>query len=150
MKRTILIISIIFSVTVFSGCTKVVVAPDNPFAGSWVLSDASQNNGYGWQHFSTGLETGVFDLYNNGGARYDDGRNLMTGSWYSSGVTTGYYDQYGNYYTDLHQNFEISVRDSYSGSSIDLYFDDVTFYGGSMIATNYTGGYIERYIFNRY
>ena len=150
MKRIIPFILIIFFVAVFSGCTKVVATPDNPFAGSWVLSDASQNNGYGWQHFSTGLENGVFDLYNDGGARYDDGRNLMTGNWYSTGVTSGYYDQYGNYYTDLHQNFQISVRDSYSGNSIDLYFDDVTFYGGSMIATNFSGGYIERYIFNRY
>jgi len=151
MKSIIRVLIIFSSVIFLSACNKVVVVPGQyPVNGSWVLTDAAQSNGYGWQHFYTGLENGVFNFYNNGVASYDNGQNLLNGSWNITTVVSGYYDQYGNYYNDSHQSFEVHVYDSYSNSSVDLYFDDVVFTGNQIIATNYNGTYIERYIFGRY
>ena len=64
--------------------------------------------------------------------------------------SSGYYDQYGTYFSDVHESFEIHVYDNYTHGSADLYFDDVVFTGGRIIATNYNGGIISRYIFKRY
>ncbi|GAC1437941.1 MAG: hypothetical protein NVSMB63_00630 [Sediminibacterium sp.] len=114
------------------------------------MTESAQNSGYGWRYFNSGLEKGVFDFYSNGTARYDDGYNLMQGSWSSRIIVGSYYDQYGNYYNDSHQAFELHVYDNYTKGSIDLLFDDIVVYGNSIIATNYNGSYISRYIFKRY
>jgi hypothetical protein len=96
------------------------------------------------------LKGGIFDFYNDGAAEYDDGNVLMTGNWNIRTISSGYYDEYGNYYSDLHDSFEIHVYDSYTHSSADLYFDDVRFTGNKIIATNYYGGVISKYVFGRY
>jgi len=133
------------------GCTKHVIVPeDAPVRGSWVLSESSKNSGNGWYYFSTGLEDGVFDFYNDGTAKYDDGYNLMTGSWNIHTISAGYYDEYGTYYNDLHDSFEVHVYDNYTHGSVNLYFDDVRFTGNKIIGTNYSGNTISKYIFARY
>lgn len=151
MKRSLLYLSLLFVLFFTQSCVKsVVVADRSPVTGSWVLSESLRSKGNGWYYFNTGLENGVFDFYNNGSAQYDDGYSLMRGSWLLRTVSSGYYDQYGDYYNDLHDSFEIHVYDSYTHGSADLYFDDVTFTGNKIIATNYNGGLISKYVFRRY
>lgn len=132
-------------------CVKTVVGTTQPpVAGSWVLSESSRSSGNGWYYFNTGLENGVFRFYNNGTAEYDDGYNFMRGSWRIRTIRSGYYDQYGNYYNDLHDSFEIHVYDPVTAGSADLLFDDITYTGSRLIATNYNGYTIARYTFRRY
>lgn len=151
MKRTVRYLPLLFILFFAQSCAKAVIGPDiPPLSGSWVLTESSKSNGNGWHYFNTGLESGVFYFYNNGSAKYADGYSLMTGSWDIRTIGSGYYDQYGNYYNDVHQSFEIHVHDSYTHGSADLYFDDVVFTGNRIIATNYNGGVIARYIFSRY
>jgi hypothetical protein len=151
MKKYLLYLSLVFIVLFAQSCSKGVLVPDQPaVTGSWILSESSQNNGNGWHYFNTGLEEGVFDFYHNGTARYDDGYNLMQGSWSIRRISGGYYDQYGNYYTDLHDSFEVHVYDNYTHGSVDLHFDDVVFTGNKIIGTNYSGNTISKYIFRRY
>jgi hypothetical protein len=151
MKKVLRFIPLAFIVLIAQSCSKTTWVPDAPpVTGSWVLSESTKFNGSGWYYFNTGLESGVFDFYSNGAARYDDGYNLMKGSWQIRTTSAGYYDQYGNYYNDLHDTFEVHVYDSYTHGSADLYFDDVVFTGDRIIATNYNGGSISRYVFRRY
>ena len=151
MKKYLLYLPLILILFLAQSCRKGVLVPlEPPVAGSWILSESSQSSGNGWYYFNTGLEDGVFDFYSNGAARYDDGYSLMKGSWSIHTVRGGYYDQYGNYYNDLHDSFEVHVYDSYTNGSVDLYFDDVVFTGNKIIATNYNGNTISRYIFRRY
>lgn len=151
MKRWLPIFGLLSVLLFAQSCSKQSWAPNiPPVAGTWVLAESSQNNGYGWHSFSTGLESGVFDFYNNGQATYDDGYNLMRGSWLIQTVSTGYYDQYGDYYENLHDAMEIHLFDNQTKASADLYFDDVVFTGSQIIATNYQGAMISRYIFRRY
>ncbi len=150
MKKIYLTVSLFIILISFQGCIKSVWVPDAPVNGSWVLSESSRNNGSGWNYFNTGLEAGVFDFYNNGSAQYDDGYNLMRGSWNIRQVSAGYYDQYGNYYNDVHDSFEIHLYDNVTHAAADLYFDDAVFTGNRIIATNYNGSTISRYVFRRY
>ncbi|MES2005645.1 MAG: hypothetical protein V4450_14095 [Bacteroidota bacterium] len=151
MKRSLRYLPLLFILFFAQSCVKSVIVPSNaPVTGTWVLSESYKSNGNGWYYFNTGLENGVFDFYNNGGAQYDDGFNLMRGSWSIRTISSGYYDQYGAYYNDLHDSFEIHVYDSYTKGSADLYFDDVIFTGNKIIATNYNGGTISKYVFRRY
>lgn len=150
MKRVVRFLPFLLVLVLAQGCVKTVVVPDAPVTGSWVLSESTHYNGSSWYYFNTGLEKGVFDFYSNGSAKYDDGYNLMRGNWQIHTVSAGYYDQYGNYYNDLHDTFEIHVYDNYTHGSADLYFDDAVFTGNRIIATNYNGGTISRYIFRRY
>ena len=151
MKKYLRYLPLLFVFLFAQSCVKSVPGPAVlPVSGSWVLSESSQNNGFGWHYFNTGLESGVFSFYNDGTAKYDDGNNLMRGSWDIRSVSSGYYDQYGNYYNDIHDSFEIHVYDNYTHASADLYFDDVLFTGNRIIATNYNGSMISRYIFSRY
>jgi hypothetical protein len=147
MKKLLLFTTLI---VLLSSCSKgVIVVDQRSIEGSWVLSDASRSNGYGWQYFNSGLEDGVFDFYRSGAAEYDDGYHLMRGSWRIRTVFGGYYDQYGNYYDRAHDAWEVNVYDSYTGGSIDMYFDEVVVYSNRIIATNYNGTYISRYTFRR-
>jgi hypothetical protein len=152
MKRLLPISIAVLVLFSFSSCTKTVVVADGgvPVAGSWVLAETSQRTGYGWQLVRTGLESGVFDFYSNGDARYNDGATSMAGSWLLRYSTGGYYDRYGDYYSGSHQAFEIHMRDRYTGGSVDLFFDEVIVTGNSLIATYYNGNYVSRYVFNRY
>lgn len=152
MKRSLRYLPLLLLVFVFAqSCTKTVVGPSlPPVAGSWVLSESYQSTGNGWRAVSTGLEGGVFDFYNDGAAQFDDGYNYMTGSWSIRTVSSGFYDEYGQYYNELHDSFEVHVYDSHTRGSIDLYLDDVRFTGNKIIATNYNGGVISKYIFRRY
>ena len=132
-------------------CSKTMVGPNRSnIAGTWVLSESTQNNGYGWHYVNTGLENGVFSFYNNGAARFDDGYNLMNGNWNIELVSTGYYDQYGTYYSDLHEMWEMHVNDALTHNSLDLYFDDIYVTGSRIIATSYQGNTISKYVFSRY
>jgi len=151
MKKWLPYLIGIFIIVLAQSCSKGVIVPNRTnISGSWVLSESSQNNGNSWHYFNTGLEAGVFTFYNNGAAKYDDGFNLMNGSWDIRTVSTGYYDQYGSYYSDLHEMFEMHVNDGYTHNSIDLYFDDILVTGNSIIATSYNGNTISKYIFRRY
>ncbi len=151
MKKSLRYLPLLFILFFAQSCVKMVVVADvPPVSGTWVISESYKNTGNGWYYFNTGLEGGVFDFYNDGVAQYDDGTNLMRGNWSIRTISTGYYDEYGNYYSDLHDSFEIHVYDSYTHNSADLYFDDVKFTGNKIIATNYYGGVISKYIFRRY
>lgn len=152
MKKSLrYLIPLFLIVFIAQSCVKTVVGPGvPPVAGSWTLSESYQSTGNGWRSTSTGLEGGVFDFYGDGGAQYDDGYNLMTGHWTIRTVSSGFYDEYGAYYDELHDSFEVHVYDNYTRGSIDLYFDDVRFTGNKIIATNYHGGVISKYIFRRY
>ena len=135
-------------------CTKGVLVPDGhgrytDVSGNWYLSETMQSNGSGWTSFRTGLEKGTFSFYNSGNARYEDGYNVMTGSWNLLSLSDGYYDRYGNYHHELHEGFKLHVYDSYTNNSIDLYFDDIVVTGGNIIGTSYNGHTISRYIFSR-
>ena len=142
--------AVIFS---FSSCIKTVElpppTPSDPLTGSWYLYDASESYGSGWYSFNAGIN-GILTFYENGNAQYDDGSIFMQGEWYTTDVSDGYYDQYGNYYTNLHQSFEISCTGS-GNNSLYLYLDDISFAGSNQFTgTYYTGKSIERYTFKRY
>ncbi|SJZ96605.1 hypothetical protein [Sediminibacterium ginsengisoli] len=151
MKRTLLISSLLLVLVSFTACKKYVSVPSpGALSGSWIVTETKESNGYGWRYFNSGLENGVFDFYSNGSAKYDDGYNRMNGTWLIRSVVGGYYDQYGDYYNGRHDMFEIHVYDRYTGSSVDLFFDDVVYTGNRLIATLYRGGYVSRYVFSRY
>jgi len=136
-----------------ASCTKTVEVPQqppvtNPITGSWIITDAAENDGRGWYPFNPGID-GVFTLYNNGAAEYDDGYSFLQGSWDSYTQTSGYYDEYGNYYTDAHQVFQVKAG-SNAGGSLDLYLDDISFVNqNQFIGTYYNGKGIEKYVFSR-
>lgn len=138
----------------FSSCVKTVETPPrpvaNPLEGSWYLYDASEWYGSGdWYPFNAGI-SGVFSFYNNGSAQYDDGYDLLQGSWYTSEAADGYYDQYGDYHTGYHQRFQTQLSGT-GNSSLSLYFDDISFAGYNQFTGTYDNGKsIERYIFKRY
>jgi len=142
----------IISIIAFSSCTKteIITSVQSPIAGSWRLSAAAEGDSYGWSPFSTGLENGIFTMYDDGTALYDESNVSMQGSWYVSTVNGAYFDEYGNYYNGAHQALQLHLSDSYSHSSIDLNFDNVSFYNGHFTATYFNGDYIERYTFSRY
>lgn len=152
MKLTLRLSILLLSVVIFSGCYKrdIIVPQQDPIVGSWVLSDAAQGDSHGWQSIYTGLENGVFDFYNNGAARYTDGSVSMQGTWTITTVISGYYDEYGNYYNNSHETMEVHLADGYSHSTIDLYFDDVSFRNDRFVATYYNNHSVEKYWFSRY
>jgi hypothetical protein len=151
MKRMIHTLALLFTVTIlFSSCVKSVELYVDPIVGSWVLSNASKGNANGWQSLNTGLETGVFTFYTNGGATYNDGYRLYQGNWSITTVSSGYYDYYGNYYVDYHNAMQVSLR-STNGITINLYFDDVDFSSSNYFSATYYRNYsVERYGFRRY
>jgi hypothetical protein len=122
---------------------------DRSITGSWILTDAAAKDAYGWYPVITGVENGIFDFYNSGGARYTERSDVFTGSWQIYYSNDGYYDEYGNYYSDRHQSMQVNLTNRY-GESIDMYFDDVRISGNSITATNYSNHNIERYRFSRY
>jgi hypothetical protein len=137
----------------FASCSKTVDAPQRPpmasVTGSWIITDAAENDGNGWYSFNPGID-GVFTFYNNGAAEYDDNYSVLQGSWNSYTQTGGYYDAYGNYYTDAHEVFKVQAN-SNGGGSLDLYFDDISFVNrNAFIGTYYNGKGIEKYTFSRY
>lgn len=147
MKKGLLIS---IAILLLTSCSKDLVVPDRlSVSGTWVLAEAARSNGYGWQYFNTGLENGIFDFYHDGAAEYSDGYHFMRGIWTIRTVVGGYYDQYGNYYHDAHETFEVHVYDAHTRGSVDLYFDEVVIYSNRMVATNYNGSYISRYVFRR-
>lgn len=155
MKRVLPYLFAAFVLLLAQSCTKAVMVPDravrsSDITGSWVLSETADNNGSGWSYYTTGLEKGVFTLYYSGTARYEDGYSQMTGSWGILNLSAGYYDQYGIYHNDVHQAFELHVRDAYTNNSVDLYFDDIVVTNNNIIGTSYKGHTISRYIFSRY
>ena len=148
--RTFLFAALIFS---FASCIKTVeTAPPpiaDPLLGSWYLYDASESYGSGWYSFNANVN-GILSFYENGTAQYDEGNIFMQGYWYTIDASDGYYDAYGNYYVEPHQSFVASFTGS-RGSSLDLYFDDISFVGSNQFTgTYYTGKSIQRYTFKRY
>lgn len=155
MKPVLHFTIFLFAVLSLSSCIKVVNTPPqaagNPITGSWVLAGAMENDGYGWQSFSPGFETGIFDFYGNGAAQYTDSYSTLSGSWYTTISTAGYYDEYGVYYNDAHQTFQTQLSDTYGTGTLNLYFDYVNVIGpNSFVATYFDGKYIQRFTFNRY
>ncbi len=151
MKSVLRISFILLLSAALFGCTKtIVVTPVNPLEGTWILTDAAEADAYGWYPIVTGLESGSFSFYGNGTAQYYDGHFNMRGTWTLGTQAGGYYDEYGNYYNGVHQFMEVHLYDSYSNSSIDLYFDNVEFRGNRFAATYFNNGYISRYRFSRY
>jgi hypothetical protein len=147
MKRFLLFSTLI---VFLSSCSQTVIVPEQrSIAGTWVLSEASRSDGFGWQYFRSALEEGVFDFYRNGDAEYEDGYSLMRGTWRIRTVAGGYYDQHGNYHDRVHDIWEVNVRDPYNRTSIDMFFDEIVVYNDRIIATHYDGYYIQRYIFRR-
>lgn len=143
----------ILSTFLLSSCVKevtVAVTPDAPITGSWVLNAAAEGDSHGWSSFYTGLENGVFTMYNNGSVTYSDADVSMSGQWYITTTTGAYFDEYGSYFNGSHQQLQLHLSDGYTHSSIDLNFDNVNFYNGSFVATYFNGNLIERYSFVRY
>ncbi|MBS1745255.1 MAG: hypothetical protein JST21_03680 [Bacteroidetes bacterium] len=152
MRTNLSLLSVLLFAFSFTACTKrvdVVTPPLNySLSGSWYISDVAYFDNYGWNSYNTGLP-GIFTFYNDGTAQYSDYNGTMQGAWYSNYIATGYYDKYGNYSTDCHNDFSVTV--SGNGSYIDLVFDDISFAGNNrFIATYYDGKSIQRYTFNRY
>ena len=135
-----------------SSCSKKndIVVPQNPIVGSWILTNADESNGYNWSPFYTGLENGVFYLYGNGTAEYDNGNTIMQGTWYMPATSGPYYDENGNYQNSYHNSLQINLSDAYSHSSVDMSFDYVTFIGNRFVATYDNGSTTERYFFSAY
>ena len=136
----------------FASCIKTVEVPQtpatNPITGSWIITDAAENNGTGWYAFDPGIN-GIFTFYSDGSAEYDDGYSFLQGNWNIYTQTTGYYDEYGNYYTGAHQTFQVQTG-SNSGVSLDLYLEDISFVNrNAFIGTYYNGKGIEKYTFSR-
>ncbi len=148
MKKLFLIAGLL---VLLSSCSKSVLTTYPPdVSGTWTLAEASRSNGLGWQYINSNLDGGLFDFYRSGAATYDDGHNLMRGSWKIYTRNSGYYDQYGQYYNQLHHVFEVNVYDGYTGASVDMYFDQVIRSGNLLIAAHYDGYYVYRYVFQRY
>lgn len=151
MKSILRLTTIAFlSTFLLSSCVKVTVTPESPITGSWVLTAAAEGDSYGWSSFYTGLENGVFTMYNSGSATYSDGDVNMQGNWYITTTSGAYFDEYGSYYNGTHQQLQLRLSDPYTHSSIDLSFDNVDFYSGHFTATYFNGELIERYSFSRY
>ena len=152
MKNLLRIGFVLLMATAFTGCFKNNdnFVASNPVVGSWVINSAERGDNYGWYQFASGLETGILDFYNHGSAEYTEHNLSLTGNWYIGTSNGSYYDEYGNYRTGPHQTMSVRLYDSYSGSSIDLNFDYVTFSNNSFIGTDYYAGSVERYQFVRY
>lgn len=152
MKSIVRLTAVLFFAWFVSGCIKVVEAPVTiaPITGSWVLTSASEGDAYSWQSFYTGVENGSFYFGNDGTAQYTEGNITMQGNWYITNVNGGYYDEYGSFYNGNHQQLVLHLSDYYTHSTIDLSFDNVSFYGNQFVATYFNGNYIERYYFGRY
>ena len=152
MKHFLPLTLIATAVLGLSSCVKTVEAPPpvvDPLVGSWYLDNASELHGNTWYSFDAGIY-GVLSFYGNGNAQYDDGNTLMQGNWYTNYISDGYYDEYGNYYTNLHQNFQASMSSGHD-NSLNLYFDDINFAGSNQFtATYYTGKTVQLYTFKRY
>jgi hypothetical protein len=152
--RTILRLTPVLLAAFFiSSCVKKEVippAPPNPIVGAWVLTNADESDGYSWQPFYTGLENGIFYLYGNGTAEYDNGSTVMQGTWYMPATNGPYYDENGNYRNSYHNSLQINLSDAYSHGSVDMTFDYVTFTGNRFIATYDNGSTTERYWFSSY
>lgn len=134
-----------------TSCVKVqVVQPASPIAGTWQLTDAAEGDAYGWTSLYTGLETGVFVMTNEGIAQYTDAGLNLQGNWYLTAASGGYFDEFGSYVNGPHQQLQMHLSDYYSHNTIDLSFDNVTFYGNQFVATYFNGNLIERYTFTRY
>ena len=155
MKQILRLAFILLVAASFSSCMKVVDIPRqeavNPITGSWVVSAADENDGYSWQPFSPGFGNGVFDFYDHGSVQYNDGNITFAGNWYVTTTGNSYYDEYGNFYTGTHQSLETQMTDSYSGNTLNLYFDYIRFVNSNyFIVTYFDGKYIERVSFSRY
>jgi hypothetical protein len=150
IRLTFLMVTI---VALASSCSKVTIdiePPVNTLVGSWVLTEAAHRDSKGWYTVNAGVEGGVFYFYNNGRAKYVEGRTVLEGTWDVQYVTSGYYDEYGSYYTDRHQSMSIHVADYYGDDRVDMVFDNVRINANSFVATNYNNNYIGRYKFSRY
>lgn len=155
MKTILRLIFLLLVAALFSSCMKVVDIPSqeaiNPLTGSWVVSAAAENDGYGWQPISPVFANGVFEFYDQGSAKYNDANISFAGSWYITNIDNSYYDEYGNFYTDSHQSLETLMNDPYSYNSLNLYFDYIKFVNSNLfIATYFDGKNIERISFSRY
>ncbi len=155
MKKFLLPAILIFALASFSSCLKVVDVPaqqtGSRLAGSWIVSAADENSGYGWQPFSPEYAHGVFQFYDPGSSKYIDGNVVFTGSWFVSNTNNSYYDENGSFYTGNHKAFETQMTDTYTGNTLFLNFDYITFVNSNVfVTTYYDGKYVERVTFSRY
>ena len=109
MKPILGLIFILLVAASLSSCMKVVDIPSSevvsPLTGSWVISAADENDGYGWQPFSPVFANAIFEFYNPGSAGYKDVNISFAGTWYINNADNSYYDEYGNFYTGPHHSF---------------------------------------------
>jgi hypothetical protein len=152
MKSYLRLTLLFVVVASFASCTKVGVIVDiqPTLTGSWVLTDASQKDAYGWYGVTTGVENGVFTFYSNGQATYVENGSTLKGTWSMQTASTGYYDEGGIYYNNAHQDLQIHVSNYKGDDVVDMYFDNVNIYPNSFVATNYMNHTIGRYKFSRY
>jgi hypothetical protein len=150
MKRIVLLSSLFTLVLFLTSCTKSVISPTpERLDGTWIIESSARSDGFGWQYFNSGLENGDFDLYQDGAATYQDNFRNMSGQWRINTRYGDYYDENGRFRSGRHTSFELYVRDRYTGSSIDMYFDHAVVYSNQIIVTQYDGYYVTRYVFRR-
>ena len=89
-------------------------------------------------------------MSNEGIAQYTDAGLNLRGNWYLTAASGGYFDEFGSYVNAPHQQLQMHLSDYSSHNTIDLSFDNVTFYGNKFVATYFNGELIERYTFTRY
>lgn len=150
MKRNLLLLLLVVPV-VFSACTKTVIRDGNTLVGQWVLDYAEKSDGYRSTTIYTGYEQGLFSFYGNGQAVYDDGYEVMKGSWNLRWVNDSYYDTHGVYHSGSRQVFSLHLQ-NYSGSRvIDWDFDEAWFSNSNTFNSTYYGTtYDYKYVFARY
>jgi hypothetical protein len=150
MKKHLLLVTIAFGLLV-SSCTKYVdLQPANGIVGSWQLLYVDRQDNFGTTTIYTGYEPGIFHFYSNGQAVYDDGYEVMRGTWNTRQLNNGYYDNHGNYHGGTYQVFDLYLS-SYSGTRvIDWQFDESWFSNSSRFNALYYGTNSDyKYVFGR-
>lgn len=152
MRAYLYICSLLCAVMLFASCTKTVQVPQqdiNPISGTWYISDASANDGYGWYSFDHKLP-GLFTFYNDGAALYEESYVIMHGYWEMNTLSSGYYDASGQYYQGLHNDFHVELSSSENGY-LNMYFNNISFAGNNRFVATYDNGkFVERYTYTRY
>lgn len=150
MKKHLLLIVTAFGILLAS-CTKYVDnEPRNSVVGSWQLLYVDRQDNYGTSTIYTGYERGQFHFYNDGQAVYDDGFELMKGSWTTRQVNNGYYDNHGNYHSGVFQVFELYLTNYTRTRVIDWQFEESWFSNSGRFNAMYYGtNYDYKYVFGR-
>ena len=122
MKKYILP-SLVLAVLFFSSCSKNL---EDRLIGSWKLNSSYRQKAFGRDHFTTGFESGVFTLNENGSAKYVSATDTLTGNWYSDRYTNSWYN--GNDYESRSMKYlRIHLVNFQRNEFLDWEFDDFIF-----------------------